>query len=225
MEHVKTINPDKQLRNFFSLNLLNRCAEKRKDDEWLTTAMRNPDTKYIVFNNLKPLVVPIAIKNSRWGYTLARVNAKDIQDYLRSSPHVVFLGLETETNKSTEEEVQGNALFAVDVSSVEESVYKDLVPKSEFAAGFPLAMQLEPSEAGILSEARTVLDWLERYKFCATCGSATTVMEGGYKRKCENKECKSNKGNYRIYLGFHKFNIVSSKFTKFVENKVFSGLR
>lgn len=197
MEHVKTINPDKQLRNFFSLNLLNRCAEKRKDIEWLTSAMRNPDTKYIVFNNLRPLLEPISIKNSRWGYTLARIDSKDVQNHLQSNPHVVFLGLEKfsgETKKSTENEEEGRALFAVDVSSIEESVYKEMVPKSEFAAGFPLAMQLEPSEAGILSEARTVLDWLERYKFCATCGSATTVLEGGYKRKCENKECKSNKG-------------------------------
>lgn len=47
---------------------------------------------------------------------------------------------------------------------------------------------------GIVAQARSVLAWHERYSFCPTCGSSTSLEEGGYKRSCLNSDCRSLKG-------------------------------
>jgi len=48
------------------------------------------------------------------------------------------------------------------------------------AAGAKVA----PGEAAILAEARSLLDWHARHRFCAQCGSPTTVASAGWKRHC-----------------------------------------
>lgn len=200
-DFIRKENPDKQLRNYFSLNNLDRMSEKRKDEEWLKSKLNQNSTKFIVFSDLKPLVISRNDKTTRWKYSLVRLAYKDVETHLDSKHMKIFLGVEglldtvskdsEESRLSTEEEM---ALFALDVSGEDESKYKSLVPDSDFIASYPASMQLEPSDAGIFAEARSMLDWLDRYKFCATCGSATTVTEGGYKRICDRKECRTNKG-------------------------------
>lgn len=39
-----------------------------------------------------------------------------------------------------------------------------------------------------------MLAWHDRYSFCPTCGSSTSLEEGGYKRSCLNSGCRSHKG-------------------------------
>lgn len=38
--------------------------------------------------------------------------------------------------------------------------------------------------------ARSLVDWHARHRFCARCGSATTIAKGGWQRNCVNTECK-----------------------------------
>lgn len=47
---------------------------------------------------------------------------------------------------------------------------------------------------GIVAQARSVLAWHDRYSFCPTCGSSTSLEEGGYKRSCLNSDCRSLEG-------------------------------
>jgi len=49
-----------------------------------------------------------------------------------------------------------------------------------------LAMQglLEARELAISAQARSMLSWHERHRFCANCGKATVVMDNGYRRDC-----------------------------------------
>ena len=185
MDYVKHDNPDKQLRNFFSYNPLLRCAEKRKDTNWLENKMREDSTKYIAFCELQPYV--LSLSDNKWKYQIIRFCYSDIQSCINDKNLVVFLGI----NKNGDE-TEEQAVFAIDVP--DEKKLKTINPDGTLLQPFPGSMMLEPSEAGILAEARTMLDWLDRYKFCATCGSSTSVTEGGHKRVCDNKECKTNKG-------------------------------
>ncbi|XP_071168626.1 NAD-capped RNA hydrolase NUDT12-like isoform X4 [Mytilus edulis] len=185
MDYVKHDNPDKQLRNFFSYNPLLRCAEKRKDTNWLENKMREDSTKYIAFCELQPYV--LSLPDNKWKYQIIRFCYSDIQSCINDKNLVVFLGI----NKNGDE-TEEQAVFAIDVP--DEKKLKTINPDGTLLQPFPGSMMLEPSEAGILAEARTMLDWLDRYKFCATCGSSTSVTEGGHKRVCDNKECKTNKG-------------------------------
>jgi NAD+ diphosphatase len=54
-----------------------------------------------------------------------------------------------------------------------------------------LAMQglLETHELALLAQARSLLFWHERHRFCSNCGQATLSSEGGYRRDCPN--CKA----------------------------------
>ncbi len=43
---------------------------------------------------------------------------------------------------------------------------------------------LRPEEASTYAAARSVLDWHDRHRFCANCGTATDVVKAGWARKC-----------------------------------------
>lgn len=47
---------------------------------------------------------------------------------------------------------------------------------------------------GVVAQARSVLAWHNRYRFCPTCGSATKIEEGGYKKTCLKEDCPSLQG-------------------------------
>ena len=194
---AKGQHPDDNLRNYFSLNNLNRCSDKRKDKTWLRNKMLQENTKFILFSNLNALVCPLKEKKQKWRYNLARIERKQIEQHLASNPVCIFLGLVQE-NKHIPLTFEEEAVYAVDVSEVEESKFLSLIPDSEFIPGYPAAMQLQPAEAGIYAEARSMLAWHDRYQFCPTCGTKTMLEEGGYKRSCPDQKCRSNEGNPQI---------------------------
>ena len=43
---------------------------------------------------------------------------------------------------------------------------------------------LRPDEAATYASARSVLDWHDRHRFCANCGTATAVIRAGWARRC-----------------------------------------
>lgn len=187
--HMKEVNPDQQLRNFFSLNLLNRASEKRKDKQWIDSKVRDNSSQFLLLSDLKPFVLPVKDESSKWRYRLCWFEHEKISSHIASDPVIIFLGVDQSSS---------NALFAVDVSGVEEGKFKDSAPDGSFLVPFPGSLQMEPSDAGIFAEARSMMDWLQRYKFCGTCGSQTDITEGGHKRVCRNKDCISNKGILNI---------------------------
>ena len=51
-------------------------------------------------------------------------------------------------------------------------------------------MYIAAGEAAILAEARSLLDWHARHRFCAQCGSPTRMASAGWKRRCP--ECRAS---------------------------------
>src|SRR5262249_53091822 len=47
-----------------------------------------------------------------------------------------------------------------------------------------LAPRLGPGQAAILAEARALVDWHARHRFCAQCGSPTEPASAGWVRRC-----------------------------------------
>jgi NAD+ diphosphatase len=72
------------------------------------------------------------------------------------------------------------------------AVLAEAINESDLPAGHrlidlrSLAMQglLEARELAISAQARSMLSWHERHRFCANCGKATVVMDNGYRRDC-----------------------------------------
>lgn len=47
---------------------------------------------------------------------------------------------------------------------------------------------LPPPELALLAQARSLIHWHQRHRFCANCGAATEITDAGYRRHCGNCE-------------------------------------
>ncbi|XP_067666461.1 NAD-capped RNA hydrolase NUDT12-like isoform X1 [Haliotis asinina] len=183
-----TVVPTQECRNYYSVNPLNRASDRRKHPEWIDQAVKRDNTKFIVFSDLNPFLKQDPSVTSRKSkYILCLFSYKQLAEHIAKKPLLIFLGLETWDSESA-------VWFAVDVTGYEESKLKDVHNDGFFANPFPLTMQMDERHAGIFAEARSILTWHDRYSFCATCGSPTVVREAGYKRVCDNADCRSHKG-------------------------------
>ncbi|KAK7496825.1 hypothetical protein BaRGS_00011805 [Batillaria attramentaria] len=186
LQKHSTQSPYDQAVNYYSQNPLYRASDLRKDSAWLEAAMKKEATKFIVFSkDFRPLLMAGEGKKLKF----ATLTYSQLAHCLAKKPEVVFLGLETWDPHSS-------AWFAVKIPEGDEDACKEHHSEGYFAELFPRrdVMMMEDTQAGLFAEAHSVLVWLDRYRFCPTCGSSTTIAEGGYKRVCNDKECRSHNG-------------------------------
>ena len=151
----------------FAGNPLDRAANLRKDGEWLATAHRDDASRVLPLWRLKPLVSGETSPRLAWQ---SLVGLADVA----TDGTLVMLGVRDE-----------RAHFAADFSEVAEpETSKPLGGLGRFADARGVAPQLAPGEAGILAQARSLVDWHLRHGFCAVCGARTEVADGGYVRRC-----------------------------------------
>ncbi|XP_032484527.1 peroxisomal NADH pyrophosphatase NUDT12 [Phocoena sinus] len=200
-----------ECENYFSKTLLDRKSEKRNNSDWLLAKESHPATVYILFSDLNPLVTLGGNEESfqQPEVRLCQLNYTDIKDYLAQPEKItlIFLGVELEMKKelfnyagevSQEKDAEKDALvawFALDIDPVAAEEFKQRHENCYFLhPPMPALLQLKEKEAGVVAQARSVLAWHSRYKFCPTCGSATKIEEGGYKRVCLKEDCPSLHG-------------------------------
>lgn len=141
-------------------------------------------------------------------------------------PPIVFLGLkEAETSSSAlpssdfkdphsaVEKLSGTTYFSVDVVNLDESKVNEVVENTELAKEGSTLTFLEPRAAmtsldaytaAIFAEARSMVDWNQRNKFCPACGSPVYSLWAGWKLACtsllpwadntDKKPCPSGRG-------------------------------
>src|SRR5581483_744890 len=85
----------------------------------------------------------------------------------------VFLGLDGEI-----------ALFALDVSDLQDTGIKALPKGSRFVEARTAAQMVSLKDAAILAQAKAMIDWHRRHGFCPNCGTRTDLMDAGYRRLC-----------------------------------------
>uniref|UniRef100_A0A4W4F3G2 NAD-capped RNA hydrolase NUDT12 n=1 Tax=Electrophorus electricus TaxID=8005 RepID=A0A4W4F3G2_ELEEL len=174
--------------NYFSREYLSRMSDKRTDSGWLSAKQSSPETVFLLFHNLDPLVTsgPEHMNNSQAKLKLCRLKRDSVGVLLKKSDIVVvFLGVE-------KQEYGLIAWFALNVEENPSEILKIEDSHSFFLQGpMPTLLMLNEDEGGIIAQARSVLAWHSRYSFCPTCGGKTKVAEGGYKRTCLTEGCKS----------------------------------
>ncbi|XP_035514387.1 peroxisomal NADH pyrophosphatase NUDT12 [Morone saxatilis] len=195
-----------QHENYFSRETLDRLSGKRTDKVWLEAKQSDPDTVYLLFSNLSPMVSSSQEDDNAGAETkLCQFRYEAVKDLLQEPATVlIFLGVEKRKKQSssssssqTEEGVQEPpAWFAI---STDEDAAGLLKRCREKNCSFPKSpnrdlLKFNEEEAGVVAQARSVLAWHSRYSFCPTCGSSTKLEEGGYKRSCLNSDCSSLKG-------------------------------
>jgi NAD+ diphosphatase len=151
----------------FGGNPLDRASERRGDREWIATLLADPNTRILALRDLKPFTRGTGTPALDWQ------PVGQWRDQIDAGATLLFLGLG-----------DGRAHFAIDATGT--SVASD----TELVDVRALAPAIATGEAAILAEARSLLDWHSRHRFCAQCGSATRVASAGWVRRCP--DCRAS---------------------------------
>jgi len=153
----------------FAGNPFDRASERRADRQWIAKLLADPDTRVLALRDLKPFTRGAGAPALDWQ------PVAQWRDQIDSGTTVLFLGLG-----------EGRAHFAIDATGT--SVAPDI--DTELVDVRALAPTLAGGEAAIVAEARSLLDWHARHRFCAQCGSPTRVESAGWVRRCP--DCRAS---------------------------------
>jgi NAD+ diphosphatase len=157
----------------FTANPLDRAGARWRDAASLEAQMAAPECRFLPFWDLRALIDTSNSAAPAW------VPREMVSQWLDDGATAVLLGLEdgaprfaidvvAETNPAKEGPLQGAGKF-IDVRSI--------------------APSLEAGQSGILAQARSLLDWHARHRFCAVCGHESEASDGGAARRCTNADC------------------------------------
>src|SRR6516162_2140025 len=147
----------------FAGNPLDRVSERRRDNAWIASLLEEQETRLIPLRDLKP-----SIRN---GHEMA-LDWQPVgpwREVIAAGATLAFLGI-----------AEGRAHFALDVTGTDQSPD----PATENIDVRTLAPLIAGAEAAILAEARSVVDWHARHRFCAQCGTPSEVASAGWARHC-----------------------------------------
>ena len=144
-----------------SRSVLDRAADRRRDEEWLDKAWAAPDTQVALVAGDKLLV-------SADRAALRFVLPSEAPDGIR-----VFLGIDRESGAG--QTADGRAVFAVLAGTEADESYAGL---REMGA------VLSDREAGIAVNVIGLANWHAVHTHCANCGAHTEVIDAGHVRQC-----------------------------------------
>jgi NAD+ diphosphatase len=159
--------------NVYTGSPLDRAAGRREDAAWVAAALEQPDTLFAPVWRSRTLLrgleagMPEAVFLS--GATAASLRRPDGTD---PAPWAL-LGLHGKL-----------AVFALDLSAAEDPL--SLLPgkAGSFADLRAVAGALPGGQAGILAQARGLLHWRSRHRFCGLCGAACEARSAGHVMHC-----------------------------------------
>ena len=151
----------------FGGNPLDRASERRGDREWIAKLLADPNTRILALRDLKPFTRGTGTLALDWQ------PVGQWRDQIDAGATLLFLGLG-----------DGRAHFAIDATGTSAASDTELVDVRA------LAPAIATGEAAILAEARSLVDWHSRHRFCAQCGSATRVASAGWVRRCP--DCRAS---------------------------------
>ena len=146
-----------------------RAAERRGDTAWIAGQLADGTSRIVDFHGDRPA---IAVDGPQ-GASIAWSRGGEVSAPVEGVP-VVFLGMQED----------GGALFARLLSETAE--VSPGAGDAKLIDLRSLAMQglLPAGELGLIAQARTLLAWHQRHRFCANCGASTVGVDGGYRRHC-----------------------------------------
>jgi NAD+ diphosphatase len=153
----------------FAGNPLDRVSQRRQDAGWVASLLEDPTSRLLPLHGLKPQIRHSSAAALDWQ------SASPWRPLIDSGNTLILLGTR-----------DGHAYFALDATSAEVPADGDGVLMDARAA----APMIDGGEAAILAEARSLIDWHARHRFCAQCGTPSVVASGGWVRHCPN--CKAH---------------------------------
>jgi NAD+ diphosphatase len=144
-----------------SRSVLDRAADRRRDDDWLDKAWAAPDTQVAVVMGDKLLA-------NADRTALRLVSPAEAPEGTR-----IFLGIDRESGAG--QTADGRAVFGL---------LADGEPDESYAGLRELGAVLNDREAGIAVNLIGLANWHAVHTHCANCGEHTVVVEAGHVRDC-----------------------------------------
>lgn len=184
----------------YSGNPLNRLSFLREDVSFLNSALRSESSRIYPFCSFQPLVAEnhiVSLPFSNFSSVIADSMFSEAKVSGLDSAQLVFLGLdEREPDVFQYDAYRGRPYFAIDTTPYPHATpaLKEALDNvnSSLPGEFMSIMWgpvLPKRDYAIFAEARAVLDWINRTRFCAGCGTQNTVAHGGWKLSCQNSAC------------------------------------
>ncbi len=153
----------------FGGNPLDRVSQRRQNAGWVASLLENPSTRVLPLHGLKPKIRHSSAAALDWQ------GVAPWQPLIDGGSTLILLGMGDD-----------RAYFALDAGSTEGPSHDGSVLMDARAA----APMIDGGEAAILAEARSLIDWHDRHRFCARCGTPSVVASGGWVRHCPS--CKAH---------------------------------
>ena len=190
------MSSESKLVNFYSGTILDRSSELRNNFKYLSQAVIDEKSIFVVLQKCCPLVENCITTGT---FKLARFSYREIQKHFdlkltengKWPPHLLYLGRS-----------QFDWFAVNDLDRGEDFSKCFLNENRSFARGYIQGSQISLEDSGIVSQAQSMFQWHDRYRFCSTCGSKMFVEEAGYKKTCINETCRSRKGIFSMRV-FH----------------------
>lgn len=153
--------------NVFAGAFVDRSGHRRKDPEWLRSAINSPESRFV------PVWGDKGLANGEPLRTVL-LNRSDVSGFL-DAHEVIFLGM-----------YQGQPAFALGIDGALDTPFSEA---GDFHDLRYLGGALPVDEANLAAHARALVLWHRFHKHCGVCGSVSRVESGGNTRICENDDC------------------------------------
>ncbi len=160
--------------NAYTGSPLDRASERRGDAAFLASALADTRSLFVPLWRNRNLL-RVGKEGGMEAVFVGKEAASALAPGLSSQWPWAFLGL-----------WQERAVFAVDLSAVNEPLALLAGVEGEFRDLRPTTGLLPAAQAAILALARALLYWQARHRFCGACGGVCRVEQGGHVLCCSS---------------------------------------
>ena len=152
----------------FAGNILDRSEVERRDPNWISSLISNPETKFLL---AKDLLFPVESKSKELVW-LTKKSLSQISDTISED---LFYLLGTKDNVG---------YFALDITNLTVNT----LDTWEFLEPREIALSATETDVAIMAQAKSQIYWHSSHRYCSKCGSLSMPQKGGIVRTCQRCE-------------------------------------
>jgi len=152
----------------FAGNILDRSEVERRDQNWISSLISNPETKFLLAKNL---LFPVESKSKELVW-LTKKSLSQISDTISED---LFYLLGTKDNVG---------YFALDITNITVNT----LDTWEFLEPREIALSATETDVAIMAQAKSQIYWHSSHRYCSKCGSLSIPQKGGIVRTCQSCE-------------------------------------
>lgn len=181
---LKSQLPELSTNTGYAVNPIDRLANHREDDDFTATLRDQPDSRFILIGRGRPV-----LKRTADGFK-ALFSAEEIQEigHLREC---AMLGRDSSGGLFAQ--LLDDEAIVIEETADEGGLVDTrqfIIPdRPDLFVHDLRAMAIEGGASidvlGLLGEAKSLLHWHARHRFCANCGAQTKLADAGWRRQCD----------------------------------------